>query len=96
MVRQNVKLLGVSLLLVGAVFYNQHLGTVAQARNTCERLNTANSTLSDYILDQIDRSEKSLPTIEYYQNHPDELSQALTNIRKQRADTIKAFAPVKC
>lgn len=96
MVRQNLRLVVVGGLLIGAIFYNQHLGTTATARNTCERLNTANSTLTQYILSQIARSEKTLPTLQYYQEHPDELQDALKNIRQQKTDTIKAFAPVTC
>lgn len=62
----------------------------------CKKLNTSNAVLKDYILDQITRAEKTIPTLEYYMDHPDELNDALNNIARQREDTIKAFGPVKC
>lgn len=86
----------VFLALLGAIWFNQNQGLAAKSNEICETLNTANATLSDYILDQIARSEKSLPTLDYYKEHPDELSDVLNNLRKQKADTISAFKPADC
>lgn len=103
MVRQRLAYFGVMLLLCGAVWYDNTRGEKAQANKiqetaiaACVKLNESNRTLKDYILDQIARSEKSLPTVEYYKEHPDELEDALKNIKRQRADTINAFSPVPC
>lgn len=84
-----------AVLFVG-VFFNQKMGLAAKSQEICNTLNKSNATLLEYIVDQVDRSKKSLPTITYYKKHPDELKNALNNIEQQRQDTIKAFAPVDC
>lgn len=42
-----------------------------------------------YVRDASDRALESLPTVDYYREHPDELSTALDNLRDQR----DAFSP---
>lgn len=39
-----------------------------------------------YILGATDRALESVPTVAYYQEHPDELKQALGSLREQRAE----------
>lgn len=84
--------LGLVLLLVAS----QRSGIVARQQANCEAINEVKATLVTYVDQQIDRSSKSLPTIEYYKNHPVELGRALANLERQRQATHEAFAPSSC
>lgn len=85
-----VGLLG--LLLV----YNNHSGLLARQTETCEAVNQVKASLTSYIEQQLSRSAKSLPTIDYYKRHPVELGRALANLAEQREQTRQAFAPTSC
>lgn len=89
-----------SLVLVGvlvlAVLWNQHDGLPARQRETCAAINEVKSTLVSYIDQQLNRAAKSLPTIEYYKQHPVELGRQLAAIERQRQATHEAFAPTSC
>lgn len=91
------------IVLACVLLYNGKNGAPARAERSeslavevCQENNAVKAALRDYIIEQIDRSQRSLPTIEYYQNHPVELGKALANIRAQRDDTRTAFAPKPC
>ena len=90
-----------TLLLI--LFYNQHSGLQARQRETraaleytCSSVNQQRSALVAYINQQLDRAEKSIPTLNYYQHHPVELGRALANISRQRRETQRAVAPLDC
>ena len=94
---------GLLLFLALILLYNQHSGNQARIRDTrqtqldmCGALNAERESLRDYIGGQIDRAEKSIPTLNYYQHHPVELGRALANMARQRKETQRAFAPLEC
>lgn len=89
--------------LVVVFVYSQRDGTAArdraqadQARENCEAINEVKAALVKYIGAQLDRSARSLPTIDYYRNHPVELGKALANLQQQREETAVAFAEKEC
>ena len=91
------------ILLAVGLLYGQREGNQARIREVqrislenCESVNKVKLTLSTYINQQISRSARSLPTIDYYRRHPVELGRALANIERQRQATNKAFAPTPC
>lgn len=91
----------VALLLVMA--WGQRQGTPATARDAetqsqevCVAVNSVKLQLRAYILQQIARSEKTIPTLEYYKNRPVELGRALANIETQRRQTNDAFVETPC
>lgn len=87
-------------LLIGGLFVlmfvSQRTGLAARQFETCEAINETKAALVLYIDQQIDRSSKSLPTIDYYKTHPVELGRALANLQRQRQATHEAFAPTSC
>ena len=87
---------GCILLVAAILLYNQRLGLAARTLETCETVNEVKATLVVYINQQIDRSQRSIPTIAYYQDHPVELGRALANLQEQRRQTSEAFAPTDC
>ena len=85
------------MVLLGVLlFYNNHSGLLARQADTCAAINEVKAQLVSYIDQQISRSQKSLPTVEYYQRHPVELGRALANLERQRTATHEAFAPTSC
>ncbi len=82
--------------LVVLLVYNHRSGLWARQTETCDAVNEVKMALVSYIDQQLARSAKSLPTIEYYRNHPVELGRALSNLERQRVATHEAFAPTDC
>lgn len=87
---------GVVCVLTLLLFYNQRAGLAARQVETCKAINETKLALVSYIDKQIERSQRSLPTIEYYRNHPVELGKALSQMNEQRTQTHEAFAPTDC
>lgn len=94
---------GLVIVLAVVLLYNQHSGNQARIRDannsvteTCRAVNLERGALREYIGQQIDRAEKSLPTLNYYQHHPVELGRALSNLANQRRETNRAFKPLDC
>ena len=101
--RRSVLMWGLVVILALILLYNQRSGNQARIRDTkqsqidlCLAQNSERSALRDYISAQIDRAEKSIPTLNYYQHHPVELGRALSNLASQRAETRRVFAPIPC
>lgn len=84
------------LMLAAVLYYNSHAGLIARQHETCDAVNEVKATLVLYIDQQLARSAKSLPTIDYYRDHPVELGRALANLERQRTATHEAFAPTSC
>lgn len=82
--------------LLGALWFNQHEGFIAQQKRTCDAVNMSNAALVSYIGHQLDRAETTLPTLSYYKSHPRELRQQIRLIESQRADTLSAFPQISC
>lgn len=101
--RRTFTMWGLLVILALILLYNQHSGNQARIRDTkqtqiemCQALNAQRKSLTDYIESQIDRAEKSIPTLNYYQHHPVELGRALANMARQRKETQRAFGPLEC
>jgi len=84
------------LFLIGAVWYDYHSGQAAQRIALCKAVNDGNAQMLAYVQEQLDRAKTTLPTLQYYKTHPDELQKALDNIKQQEKETQDAFGPVKC
>lgn len=82
--------------LIAVVWWTGHSGVAVQSQRNCEAINQSNAVLEHYIEQQINRAVDSLPTIEYYKQHPVELGRQLRNLEEQRAATREAFAPRPC
>lgn len=82
--------------LVLMLVLSQRSGVAARQVETCQAINEVKAALVTYIDQQLDRSAKSLPTIDYYKRHPVELGRALANLERQRQATHEAFAPTSC
>lgn len=78
------------------MIYNQRAGNQARIYENCQAINDVKAALVTYVDQQIARSAKSLPTIDYYKRHPVELGRALANLERQRTATHEAFAPTSC
>lgn len=78
------------------LFYNNHSGSLARQERNCDAINEVKAQLVSYIDQQIARSSKSLPTVDYYRRHPVELGKALASLERQRSATHEAFAPTSC
>lgn len=78
------------------LLYNQRAGLQARQSETCAAINETKAALVAYIDQQLDRSLRSLPTIDYYRRHPVELGKALSDLQEQREQTHEAFAPTSC
>ena len=66
-----------AILLMGVVFF----WGASSSRNRCEDLQDVRS----YVLESTNRAIDSLPTIDYYRTHPDELNKAMENLQRQKA-----------
>lgn len=75
---------------------SQRMGIAARQTETCDAVNEVKVALVSYIDQQLNRSAKSLPTIDYYKRHPVELGRALANLERQRQATHEAFATSSC
>ena len=91
MTRQNWATVGAVILLLFVLAWGQRSGIPAKQRENaeqtvevCRAVNEVTVTLRTYILQQIKRSERTLPTLEYYKNRPVELGRALANITRQK------------
>jgi len=84
------------VLFMALLVYNNHAGLIARQNETCDAVNEVQAALVTYVDQQISRSAKSLPTIDYYKRHPVELGRALSNLERQRQATHQAFAPTSC
>lgn len=51
----------------------------------------ADRALACYILPQLDRAETTLPSLDYYKSHPEELRDQLAIIAQQREQTINTW-----
>ena len=60
-----------------------------KSQGRCEDL----QSLRSYVLHSTDRAIKSLPTIAYYKEHPEEQARALGNLQSQRQEFS---APLDC
>ena len=84
------------IVLIGVVIYGQRSGPAAQSHSTCVAVNQVKDAIRSYVNNQLDRAEKSIPTISYYINHPVELGRQLAEINRQRAATNEAFVDSSC
>lgn len=84
------------VFLAALLIVNQRTGLSARQRQTCEAINQTKAALVNYIDQQIARSSRSLPTIQYYKKHPVELGRALADLQRQREETHLAFAQTNC
>ena len=71
-------LIGAAVLLQ-VVIFAVALNTAAESRVKVDAINR-------FIYCTLDRSEKTLPTIDYYVRHPGELEEQLMLVREQKAD----------
>jgi hypothetical protein len=94
--RRSALTLGLIVLLLGLLWWNNHAGLNAKQQQNCQAINNERQAILNYIDQQLDRAEKSLPTIGYYKQHPVELGRQLAAINLQRQDAAKAFAQVSC
>lgn len=62
-----------------------------QSNNLSAKIAKSDRALSCYVNAQLDRASKTLPTLAYYKEHPDELVAARESISTQRADAVKAW-----
>lgn len=83
-------------VLLALVWYDQGQGETAVVNRMCATLNQSNASLHKYIDTQLARAEKTLPTLDYYKQHPSELHDALNRIIEQRRETDEALAPTDC
>ncbi len=56
---------------------------------------TQDQVIACFIQASFDRSELALPNNSFYRNHPDDLADALIQIKEQRGDAITAFGKCK-
>lgn len=90
-----VKTIIFSFLLM-ALYWNQSHGLHQRAIENCQAINADRVALRNYIDQQLDRAETTLPTLDYYRQHPVELRKQLDLLGKQRAETNDTFAPIGC
>ena len=72
-------ILGCSAMILAAVFL-LFLTAADKSSHRCEDL----QHLRSYVLSSTNRAIKSLPTIAYYKEHPDERIRALDSLERQR------------
>lgn len=65
-----------------------YLGLAGVARGSCRDV----EEIKAYVAAAITRSVETLPTIDYYREHPDELAEQLARLRQQADD----FKPSTC
>ena len=90
-----VKTIIFSVLLV-VLYWSHHNGVIAQQQKTCADLNQTKAALVGYFNEQIERAKTTLPTLQYYKDHPRELGEQLQLLRQQQMEFNQALAPTKC
>jgi hypothetical protein len=74
-------IVGCTAILVAVVF-GMFLAAAGRSQDRCDDL----QNLRAYVLASTNRTIRALPTISYYQEHPEERARALQNLEQQREE----------
>lgn len=78
-------LIGAALLLQVVIFVYAFSATAGQRDKV--------AAINRFIFCSLDRAEKTIPTLDYYKRHPEELASQLALIREQKAEFTPPSPP---
>lgn len=83
-----IKFLAVAVLCFAVLYSVFTYAAIHNQTRTCQQVEVLKAKLSD----QVRNSNKRLPTIQYYRDHPDELKLAIRDNKK----ILDVLAPSQC